>query len=239
MSKLIKYVDIYNRLYEDIQSQIYPPNSQLPSENDLAKSMGVSRMTLRKALALLQEDNLITNKVGVGSFVNDPTSSDNIKNKELMYHPIYRCCSKNLDDIVEIDFKIEPASAFITNILKKKSSAIVIANRWYKTHNIPCAYSLSFIPIESISQDNIDLNNIDSLLKYLEYDVYNKYFSIEYTFSPSNTGNFSSKKYNISNKEDFILIQETMYNENKEVILVTKHYIPLDIFKLNINASLN
>ena len=53
-AKKLKHVKVYNRLYSMIQDGVYPPGSQLPSEPELALQMDVSRMTLRRALALLQ-----------------------------------------------------------------------------------------------------------------------------------------------------------------------------------------
>ena len=50
----LKHVRVYDRLYRLIQEGVYPPGSQLPSEPDLAAQMGVSRMTLRRALSLLR-----------------------------------------------------------------------------------------------------------------------------------------------------------------------------------------
>ena len=54
-----------------IQDGVYPPGSQLPSEPELALQMDVSRMTLRRALALLQEDNLVINIRGKGNFISE------------------------------------------------------------------------------------------------------------------------------------------------------------------------
>ena len=67
-AKKLKHVKVYNRLYSMIQDGVYPPGSQLPSEPELALQMDVSRMTLRRALALLQEDNLVINIRGKGKF---------------------------------------------------------------------------------------------------------------------------------------------------------------------------
>ena len=53
------YTSVYDKLYKMIIDGEYPLNSKLPSEPELAKSFGVSRMTLRQALALLQDDGLV------------------------------------------------------------------------------------------------------------------------------------------------------------------------------------
>ena len=68
-AKKLKHVKVYNRLYSMIQDGVYPPGSQLPSEPELALQMDVSRMTLRRALALLQENNLMQIVKLIGSDV--------------------------------------------------------------------------------------------------------------------------------------------------------------------------
>lgn len=52
----LKHVRVYDQLYEMIQNGSFPPDSRLPSETILSAQLDVSRMTLRKALTLLQED---------------------------------------------------------------------------------------------------------------------------------------------------------------------------------------
>ena len=236
MSKNIKYVKVYDKLFEMIQNQTFPPGSQLPAEKDLAESMGVSRMTLRKALSLLQEDNLITNKAGIGSFVNDGTTDTETPVGELFGHPVHKCCTQHLNH-VELSLRIEPPTSSITKSLQKQSAAVVIADRWYKHENTPCAYSLSFIPIEVISQEQLDLNDKNNLLNYLENNVYKKSNGVNYIFLHSTAGNFTSIKYALSGKSSFILVHETIYDDNKQVLVSSKHYIPIELFKLELHVD--
>ena len=67
--KKLKHVKVYDQLFKKIQDGVYPPGSKLPSEPNLAEQMGVSRMTLRRALALLQEDGLISNFQCKGNYI--------------------------------------------------------------------------------------------------------------------------------------------------------------------------
>lgn len=63
------YGRIVGDLREDVLSGRLEPDSQLPSENELAAKYGVSRPTVRRALALLRGEGLIVTKQGRGAFV--------------------------------------------------------------------------------------------------------------------------------------------------------------------------
>lgn len=51
-----------------IEESHYPAAVPLPAENDLAKALGVSRPTLRQAMARLATDGIIHSQRGVGAF---------------------------------------------------------------------------------------------------------------------------------------------------------------------------
>ncbi|BAH18643.1 trehalose operon repressor [Macrococcoides caseolyticum] len=63
----------YRKIYQDLSGKIingeYKEGVQLPSENLLVKSYGVSRETVRKALSLLQTNGYIQKLKGKGSIV--------------------------------------------------------------------------------------------------------------------------------------------------------------------------
>lgn len=64
------YLQVIDRLKKDIEAGIYKEKEKLPSEFDLSKKMGVSRATLREALRVMEEENVIIRRHGVGTFVN-------------------------------------------------------------------------------------------------------------------------------------------------------------------------
>ncbi len=75
MGKTIMYEQIYSDLLNKIQCGIFVQGDKLPSEKELSEEYGVSRITSKRALDMLAENQYITRSRGKGSFV-DGTQSD-------------------------------------------------------------------------------------------------------------------------------------------------------------------
>lgn len=64
---LPRYAQVKQQLWKDIQSGRY--GERLPSEPDLAKVYGISRMTLRRAIGELAHEGFLSSRRGLGTFV--------------------------------------------------------------------------------------------------------------------------------------------------------------------------
>lgn len=233
--KKLKHVKVYDCIYEQIRSGIYPEGAQLPSEVSLAEQMGVSRMTLRKALSLFIEDGIIKNVPGVGHFVCDPTRKPHEElDLSKVMHPIY-AYSMTTPDSTELDFRMEPPTRAILDTLEQYTPAVVITDRWYKKDNTAFAYSLSFLPIELIAEKHIDLTQPTELLTYLNEDCYRGLHSCRRICSHSTAGNFTAKNYTLSERDSFLLIQENLYDNNNRILVSSKHYIPSELYRIELN----
>lgn len=63
------YVQIAEGLIGQIEAGALAPGAQLPPERDLSAKLGVNRLTLRRALRVLEAQGLIIRKHGVGTYV--------------------------------------------------------------------------------------------------------------------------------------------------------------------------
>ena len=64
-----KYTAIYNDLKQKIEEGLYAPQSVLPSENILTTRYGVSRNTVRRAIAKLADESYVQSINGKGVIV--------------------------------------------------------------------------------------------------------------------------------------------------------------------------
>jgi len=65
--------EIASALATRIRSGQIPAGTRLPSEPELARSLGVSRNTVREAIGVLREQGLAASKQGIGTFALDPS----------------------------------------------------------------------------------------------------------------------------------------------------------------------
>lgn len=68
--------DIARDISQQIATGLHAPGSQLPNERSLAEHYGVARNTVRNALALVEQDGLITRYVGRGTVVKGTPNAE-------------------------------------------------------------------------------------------------------------------------------------------------------------------
>jgi GntR family transcriptional regulator len=121
---------LYSQIRETLRAQIernaWEPGAQLPPESALMAQFGVSRITVRQALAQLQTEGLVFKVPGKGTFVSEANATQAINRLEgfaeamgrqgrgttnrVLSHTVMRC-----NDIVAAKLGIEPGS-YVTEI---------------------------------------------------------------------------------------------------------------------------
>ena len=199
----------------------FSKNDRLPSEPDLARDLGVSRTTLRQALTLLQEDELIKIIRGKGNFITKDSHYINTIPNNKIQSSVYNFLnnSNKIDDI-EMEFHLEPCSDYFHMILGSKPAAVVVIDRWYK-----------------ISKFDIDLNNHEQLLNFVEKDIYNDCNNIMLDVKFSTSGNYASKRSSFPDNEQFFLIEEKVSTYNEFTMEFSKFYLPVDMSSIRINLK--
>lgn len=63
------FQQIKDFIMDRIESGVWPPETRIPSENDLVRTLSVSRMTVNRALRELSSEGFLVRVQGVGTFV--------------------------------------------------------------------------------------------------------------------------------------------------------------------------
>ncbi len=69
------YLQVCDALTERIAKGEWKPGQAIPNEIELARDLGVSSGTVRKALDLLESNRMLTRRQGRGTFVTDPAAN--------------------------------------------------------------------------------------------------------------------------------------------------------------------
>ncbi|WP_263264163.1 GntR family transcriptional regulator [Pseudomonas sp. RIT-PI-S] len=156
-------------LLEMLERPEFGPNERIPAERDLAEHLGVSRMTLRKALQTLIDRGVLERRGNRGTFVAAPG----------VERPLNTLARKGIAEVVEqagarpgsrlLYFEQTPASAGVAKRLGIGEGDTLLAIRRLRTvDQKPFCVETSYIPAarvpELVAADLIDGASLYALL---------------------------------------------------------------------------
>ncbi len=173
------YIGVYNSLYSDIVSGVYPENEYLPGEATLAEKYGVSRNTLRQALAIINEDGLIIRSQGKGTLVaprNSRSGEDKIQN------PHMSLCKESIDS-VQLRYNYGPPTNIAHERLQLSNSDIILAcDTVYGVGPRVVGYSFTQIPTAVFPDMGIDMHGEDAVEQLVTSRVFEHAVRWDLTF---------------------------------------------------------
>jgi len=208
---------------------VYPVNSRLPGENELAKQYGVSRNTLRQAFTILAEDGLITKWQGKGTFVT--SVRDVQKMPERIYNPMIVCSKSTIDDI-QISYNIASPTEVASQKLRLGPNERVLAcNNIYHTVGRPVGHSFIQVPLRSIEQ-TVDLTNREEISHFVNETIFERASSfrmrIKLVFAEDNITSFLS----VPNGTPILFIEEVFTDLSDNPLVRCKFYFLPDEYDI-------
>ncbi len=144
-------VQVYAALREQIQGGVFPAGERLPSETALAEDYGVSRVTIREALRLLQRDLLIQSVHGRGHFVLDTSKLVETQITELQsVTELMRGRGYGVETTT-LSMSEEPAGAHASLLRIGEHQPVLRLERVRSTDGIPMIYSIDVFPARYVA----------------------------------------------------------------------------------------
>ena len=139
----VLYLEVADKIKEDIFSGKYPVGSMLPTESELEELFQVSKITVRKAIELLASDEYVAKKSGRGTTVlsNRPYNrlSKAASFTQILENSRYEVRKETLDlQLVHIK-KEDPLFSFF-------GEQAVCFKRLYYLNNQPYIYFVHYLP---------------------------------------------------------------------------------------------
>ena len=160
----------YQRLQGQLANLIAatPPGQKLPAEPDLAKTLGVSRATLREAMRSFEGQGIIRRRQGVGTFVvGQPQVLESglevLESIERLAHRIGLDAS--MGDLLICPVCATPDQANALNV--PPDTELVQVSRVILTGNRPVAYLVDTLPQDLLTQAELEQGFTGSVLDLL------------------------------------------------------------------------
>ncbi|MCT2534482.1 GntR family transcriptional regulator [Aquibacillus koreensis] len=143
-----RYLIVIDQIKAKITDGELEQGERLPSETDFAKQLRVSRNTLREALRILEEENIIVRKHGVGTFVNKmPVFSGGIEELFSITDMIEREDKIPGTEVLFTGF-VEPHSDDIKELNLKEDEQVLLVKRVRTANGSPLVYCIDKIPAD-------------------------------------------------------------------------------------------
>jgi GntR family transcriptional regulator len=157
-----------DNLRRAIQDGVLAPGRELPTEPQLARQLGVSRGTLRQAIAALEQEGLVSRRQGLGTFVVRHTAElRNVLNTNSGVTELIRSCG-GVPGTREFRLSQQPADERVAKLLGiSVAEPVLIVERTRTADEVPVALTIDFLPVQRLAGGGIQVDGVTSLLQEL------------------------------------------------------------------------
>ncbi|MBY7143610.1 GntR family transcriptional regulator [Virgibacillus sp. NKC19-3] len=226
------YLQVIDEIKRGIEIGKYKEKEKLPSEFQLSKHLGVSRATLREALRILEEDNVVTRRHGVGTFVNPkPIFSSGIEQLNSVTYMIEQSGRKAGSQYLTTEL-LEPTEDDRERFAPKDIQKLAKIERIRTADKKPVVFCIDKIPAGLVPIDELHKN--DSLFKLME--AYTGTY-ISYAVTYIEPIGYHDRIYEILNcdpEESLLLLKQMHYTEEDEPVLYSANYFRSDVFSFHV-----
>jgi GntR family transcriptional regulator len=139
------YVQLANTLREQIEERRLSPDVALPSELDLMQTYNVSRTTVRQALTLLTEDNIIVRVQGKGSFIQQPAITQDLMSLQTINEVLTSAGLVPQVRVVMVDMQATITPYIRQQLQVEPDETVVCVKRLHLVEDRPIAYAVIYL----------------------------------------------------------------------------------------------
>lgn len=207
----------------EIEQGTYKIGDKLPSEAEMTRIYGVSRITIKEAIGELEADGLVTRWHGKGTYVTGPKIEQELIRLTDFVEDMQHVGQKPSSQLLA--FEYEEASPIIARALKIASSKeIVRIDRVRLADERPIAYDTTWLPLKYGEL----LRGIDLAHETIYYVLENRY-SIPvvrgvFTITAASANAQRAAQLEIAPGAALLVIQRTSYTRGEEPVYVQERY---------------
>ncbi len=228
-SQTAPYLRIARTLEHQISAGEYPPGSRLPSVAQLCGRFGVSSMTLRRALATLEDRGLVYGVKGSGTYVSSPGQSD----------PDY-----HLEPVTDHGWHEPPDTRLLSTTMTRADARgakelqvpvgtrLVHFRRLVYKNGTPAMYHNEYIlydPRRALVESQLQLTALESLM---ESDRTERFYSGEQIISALLLDDATAVVLGAREGDPALLLEHVFYDGDDRPVSYGSFLVRADLFRL-------
>lgn len=210
-------------------------DGRLPSEPELAQQLGVSRGTLRQALAELEQEGIIQRKHGVGTFVNERVLNVGSRLEEVWDFAEMITLSGYQAGVKHVALKLEPAGEELAEKLgiDLEDEVLITANTFLADDD-PVIYCVDILPAKLVKSAYRDEELYGPVYTFLDKRCHQR---VEYNITriePVIAGETLSRFLDCEQGAPLHYFEEIGFNANHRPIIYSQEYYRPEFFSFNV-----
>lgn len=213
------------------------PNELLPSEANLMKMLGVSRYTVREALALLEQERIVYKIQGKGTYLNKrPLQIESgLERLESVTLTIEKFGHEPGTKWIGIEIKT-PTEEMIEKLGIPRDEKVVTFKRLRTANGNVAAYCVDSMPISYFKSIPYDIKD-QSMFSYLENEFGIFVESAVSYILPTTPTQEMIEELGVSEESMYILLHQIHYDREGRAVLYSLDYFNPEVFKFKINRT--
>jgi len=225
------YTQLKNKLLKDIKEN-YKVGDMIPAEIKLEKQYEVSRITVRKAIEVLEKDNVLERKQGKGTFV---------KAHKILYDAnsigsLTQRLSKQKDILKtqSIEFEIIEGKHYVKDLLK--CTKLLCIKRARLLNNVPFALMYNYLDLDNVP--HLEKNfKIESLYTFLKEEYKIEFYNAEETVEAINASKEEALKLDIKERDALLSLHRLSFDKYNNPVEYSDILIKANMYKHKITLS--
>ncbi|WP_342709847.1 GntR family transcriptional regulator [Bradyrhizobium sp. B124] len=156
---MARYVAVADELRAQIEGLGF--NSLLPSEDQLARRFNVSRVTVRRALAVLETSGLVDRQRGRGTIVNPPRVVRSLMPLLPIEQDFARRGIKMRSEVLSVERSADAPGHVLEKLRRTRSDAISVVTLLRSVEDRVISFDRRYVPDSII--DDVDLSKIGTV----------------------------------------------------------------------------
>ena len=204
-------IPLYHQLFEIfiqyLEDGIWKVGDRLPTEEELAKEYGVSRITVKQALNILKQEGKIERQSGKGTFVTHPKYEYNLRLSSGFSE--YIPSGKNAKVEVKEWECVVPTKEVKDNLRHDDSSPVFVLRRVVLSENTPVVFQELFYKDYNLSEEDVRKPSLIMIFEPIT--------SIRETLQPIALDNYEAKLLHVRPGKPAIRIDRIMFDSSRPV----------------------